>query len=427
MKVLIYGAARSGAAAAALAKTQGHAVTVYDENSDRGLSGAGFETVVGRFRAGVLEGVDLVVASPGFPESSLPIQAAIAASIPVVSELEFASRSIVVPYVAVTGTNGKTTVTTLVADMLETSGLRATAAGNVGTPLSSIVSQEWDALSIEASSFQLRFIESFRPAVAVVLNLAPDHLDWHATLADYAAAKARIFENMDDSGLVVFDVDDPGAAELVAGATSPLCPVSGTRVPSGGAGFAAGAIRVGDHEFPTSTTARVHRVDLAAAATAALHIGAEPSAVRAVVAGFESGVHRREVVAVHDGVTWVNDSKATNPHAAVDAAASYASVVLIAGGRNKGLDLSALGTVDTVRAAVLIGEAAQELEAIMSSVDVVRAADMSDAVTKAAALARPGDTVLLAPGCASFDMFDDYTQRGDMFRSTVQEYLERRG
>ncbi|MBT8207394.1 MAG: UDP-N-acetylmuramoyl-L-alanine--D-glutamate ligase [Acidimicrobiia bacterium] len=427
MNVLVYGAAVSGAAAAALASAQGHRVTVYDQRSDRGLTAKGFQTVVGQFRDELLTDVDLVITSPGFPESSRPVVAALAAGVPLVSELEFAAGLLEVPYVAVTGTNGKTTVTTLVADMLATSGKRVTAAGNVGTPLSSVVDQDWDVLSIEASSFQLRFIERFKPEVAVVLNVAPDHLDWHPSMAAYATAKARIFENMGSESLVVYDADDRGASELVARSSAKVCPVSGTSVPSGGSGYVDGSLVIDGVRFPTPITTRIHLVDLAAAAVAALRVGADREAVASVIEGFDSGAHRREVVAVHEGLTWVNDSKATNPHAAVDAAGSYESVVLIAGGRNKSLDLSLLGEVASIRAAVLIGEAADELAGILARRTVVRATDMADAVQKAATLGQPGDTVLLAPGCASFDMFDDYKQRGDVFRSTVLDVVGRRG
>ncbi|NNF63690.1 MAG: UDP-N-acetylmuramoyl-L-alanine--D-glutamate ligase [Acidimicrobiia bacterium] len=427
MNVLVYGAAVSGAAAAALASAQGHRVTVYDQRSDRGLTAKGFQTVVGQFRDELLTDVDLVITSPGFPESSRPVVAALAAGVPLVSELEFAAGLLEVPYVAVTGTNGKTTVTTLVADMLATSGKRVTAAGNVGTPLSSVVDQDWDVLSIEASSFQLRFIERFKPEVAVVLNVAPDHLDWHPSMAAYATAKARIFENMGSESLVVYDADDRGASELVARSSAKVCPVSGTSVPSGGSGYVDGSLVIDGVRFPTPITTRIHLVDLAAAAVAASRVGADREAVASVIEGFDSGAHRREVVAVHEGLTWVNDSKATNPHAAVDAAGSYESVVLIAGGRNKSLDLSLLGEVASIRAAVLIGEAADELAGILARRTVVRATDMADAVQKAATLGQPGDTVLLAPGCASFDMFDDYKQRGDVFRSTVLDVVGRRG
>lgn len=427
MNVLIYGAAVSGAAAAALASAQGHRVTVYDQRSDRGLTAKGFNTVVGQFRDELLVDVDLVIASPGFSESSRPVTAALSAGVTLISELEFAARLIDVPYVAVTGTNGKTTVTTLIADMLAKSGKRVASAGNVGTPLSSVVDEDWDVLSIEASSFQLRFIEQFKPEVAVVLNIAPDHLDWHPSMSAYAAAKARIFENMDPDGLVVYDADDRAASEVVAGASAQVLPVSGRSVPSGGSGYADGFLVIDATRFPTSITTRIHLVDLAAAATAAFRLGADRVAVASVIEEFDSGVHRREVVAVHEGVTWVNDSKATNPHAAIDAAESYESVVLIAGGRNKGLDLSLLGDVPTIHAAVLIGEAADELADILAARTVVRANDMGDAVQKAATLGQPGDTVLLAPGCASFDMFDDYKQRGDVFRSTVLDHVGRRG
>ncbi|HEY5728080.1 MAG TPA: UDP-N-acetylmuramoyl-L-alanine--D-glutamate ligase, partial [Acidimicrobiia bacterium] len=367
----------------------------------------------------LLDAVDLVVTSPGIPESAGPIVDTLAAGLPLVSELEFAASHLAVPYVAVTGTNGKTTVTEATAAMLDASGMRSVAAGNVGLALSDAVAGPWDVVAVEASSFQLRFVDRFHPVAAAILNIAPDHLDWHPDLSAYAAAKARIHENQDPGDMVAHPVDDPAAMAAVAGARSRRVPVSGTRRPPGGNGPERGRLHVEDLVLPLPDLDPVWRYDLTVAATLARSQGATSDAISGVIDAFRPGPHRRRVVAVRNGVTWVDDSKATNPHAAVAAAGAYRSVVLIAGGRNKGLDLAPLAAVPSVHRILALGEAAGELATAGGDL-VTEVADLAEAVSMAAASAAPGDTVLLAPGCASFDMFDSYAHRGDVFASLVE-------
>ncbi len=422
MKVLVLGAAVSGRAAAELSRRQGHVTAVYDRRSAavRPLRDRGFEVHSGSWNAGLLRGVDLVVASPGFGESSPPITDTAASGIPLWAEIEFASRALTAPYVAVTGTNGKTTVTEALAAMLERSGRRTIAAGNVGTPLASVVDQEWDIVVVEASSFQLRFVDTFHPFAAGVTNLAPDHLDWHGSFERYATAKAEIHRNMEGDDLFVFNADDVAAARLAARARCRLQPVSGTSVPPHGIGVDAGALAVGEHRLHAGTDDPSYLLDLAVAAALAIEAGAGIDAIATVVEGFRPGAHRRELVADAGGIRWVNDSKATNPHAAAAAAAAYRSVVLLAGGKNKGLDLTPLTQVPAIRRIVAFGESAGEIAAAAPEVvDVVD--DLDAAIGLAEAIARSGDTVLLAPGCASFDQFTSYEERGDTFRRSVQE------
>jgi UDP-N-acetylmuramoylalanine--D-glutamate ligase len=413
--MLVIGAAASGRAAAALGRDRGHDVTVYDQSEPAvdGLAAAGFSVAAGPWEARLLEGVDVVVTSPGVPEHAPPLADAAAAGTVVWSELEFGTRHLSAPYVAVTGTNGKTTVTANTAAMLTESGIGAVAAGNIGTPVSSIVEEDLEAVVIEASSFQLRYIDTFHPRAAAILNIAPDHLDWHGTHTAYVRAKARILENMEGDDVLVYDVDDPGASELASAASITTVPVSGTRVPDGGAGADGSHLVVAGRRFPLPTPDPSYGADLAIAAVLAGEIGATESGIERALTAFRPGPHRREVVGEWDGITWVDDSKATNPHAAHAAASSYDSVVLVAGGRNKGLDLSEM-VAPTVRHLVAYGEAGQQI-ADASGVAATVFEAFDDAVVAAGGVAVSGDVVLLAPGCASFDQFTSYAERGERF------------
>jgi UDP-N-acetylmuramoylalanine--D-glutamate ligase len=425
MRVLVLGAAVSGRAAAGLAQRLGHDVAVYDRRADSLVElGDGYDVHVGDWRTEMLGGVDYVVTSPGFPEHIGPIPDILAADLPLVSEMEFAVAQLSVPYAAVTGTNGKTTVTSVTADMLTASGVNAIAAGNIGTALSDVVLNPPDVVIIEASSFQLRFIEAFHPQAAAILNIAPDHLDWHRDIDDYIAAKKRIFENQTAADILVYDADDEGATAAAADAVARLVPVSGSSLPTGGSGLGDGILVIGGVQYSRPDLDRAYTMDLIAAAELAAHLGATPEGISATIAAFAPGVHRRTVVGVWNGITWVNDSKATNPHAAVASVEAYDSVVLIAGGRNKGLDLAPIVAVPSVRKVIGLGEASTELETATDASRFVAANDLGHAIALAGELARPGDTVLLAPGCASFDMFKSYAVRGDEFCRLV---LENRG
>jgi UDP-N-acetylmuramoylalanine--D-glutamate ligase len=416
---LVLGAGVSGTAAARLLRRHGEDVVVFDERRESldGLGDSAVELVSGEWRIDYLEGIADVIASPGFAEHSPPIAEARAAGLDVWSELELGWRHTTAPVVAVTGTNGKTTTTQLITDMAVAGGVKAVAAGNIGTAMSDVAEGDYQLIAVEASSFQLRFIDAFAPAVAVILNIAPDHLDWHGSLEAYTAAKARIAENLAPGDPLVFDADDAGAAAVAASAPLSLA-VSGRRRAQAG-GVAAGSLWVGDDAIGIGSVDPAFGVDIAAAAVAATWMGVGLDAVAVAIAGFQPAPHRRRVVAEIGGVLWVDDSKATNPHAALAAAAAYDSVILIAGGRNKGLDISPLATAPTVRRLIAIGESAAELEAAAPA-RVTIAPSLQEAVAQAGALAQPGDTVLLAPGCASFDQFESYAARGDAFIAAIE-------
>ncbi|HEX6301847.1 MAG TPA: UDP-N-acetylmuramoyl-L-alanine--D-glutamate ligase [Acidimicrobiia bacterium] len=424
-RVLVLGAGVSGMAAGRLAAGKGMTVTVYDEAVADIVSDLDYGSAFGEWDPLLLEGVDLVVASPGFSERSRPVVDSLERGLPVWSEVEFAYRHLDVPVVAVTGTNGKTSVTEATAAMLDASGLDAPATGNIGAPVSDFANGGHDMLVVEVSSFQLRFTEEFHPVAAAITNVAIDHLDWHGSTHSYQDAKARIYANQTGNDLLVYDIDDEGAAKLAGDAPSELFPVSGTRCPEGGGGVEGDTLRVGEVAVDVSDLTSddpIHLVNLACAAALALRVGATPEGVAAAAITYRPGAHRRTIVAESDGVIWVNDSKATNPHAALASIRAHGPVILIAGGLAKGVDLTPLADEENVRMMIGIGEAGPGLVAAAGERGRL-AGTLEIAVEVAGAASRPGDTVLLAPGCASFDQFVSYGARGDRFTELVKDRL----
>jgi UDP-N-acetylmuramoylalanine--D-glutamate ligase len=312
--------------------------------------------------------------------------------------------------------------------MLVASGVAAAAAGNIGVPLVDAVAAPSEVLVVEVSSFQLQLTDRFHPRVAVWLNLAPDHLDWHPDLESYGQAKARIWARQGPDDVAVVNADDPGVMRWAATAPG--------RVETfglSGAGFRVDGemlfTSTGDEIVPVAALRRSLPHDVAnalAASAAALAAGAKLDGVRTALRRWEGFPHRVTLVGDAGGVQWYDDSKATNPHAALAALRGFHSVVLVAGGRNKGLDLSVLAqAADRVRAVVAIGEAAPDVEKAFAGVKPVTVAtSMDQAVRAAAAAAKPGDAVLLSPGCASFDWYRSYGERGDDFRRAVGQLLE---
>ena len=375
-------------------------------------------------------GSDVVVPSPLVRVDHPALDAARRAGIEVHSEIDLAGERATAPIVAVTGTNGKTTVTTLTAAMLDASGRRAVAAGNVGRPLIDAVGDDADVLVAEVSSFQLACSTSFHPHVAVVLAITPDHLDWHGSYERYVSDKARITAHQTGSDLLVFDADDADASAIarssaarVEGFSRDAAAGQRARVVSGELVAPDGSVlaRVADMR-----RALVHdRTNALAAALAARAVGATPDGIRGALSSYATLPHRVALVGKAGGVSWYDDSKATNPDATLRALESFDSVVLLAGGRNKGLDLGVLARAgDRLRGVVAFGEAAPEVErAFRDRVPVVRGASMRDAVRAAAQLAQPGDAVLLSPACASFDAYANYAARGDDFVAEVRELL----
>ncbi len=372
---------------------------------------------------------DLVVPSPGVRPDHPAVAAAHDAGVPVRSEIDLAAarlraRPDAPRLVAVTGTNGKTTVTTLIDAMVRAVGIASSAAGNIGRPLLDAAGDDVAVVVAEVSSFQLEFTtDAFAPDVAVLLNVAEDHIDWHGSTGVYAEAKARLFAHQAADGLLVVNGDDPVADALADGAPGRV-----TRFSLGAPTGAGYGVRGGDLVGPAGVVAPVPEsgaphdtANALAAAAAALEVGADVDAVAGALAGFGGLAHRVQMVGELDGVRFYDDSKATNPHATASALAGFDRVVLIAGGRNKALDLGGLrAEASRLRAVVAIGEAAGEVEAAFrGAVPVVYAGSMHEAVRVAMARARTGDAVLLSPACASFDWYESYAARGDDFADEV--------
>ncbi|MDE0232393.1 MAG: UDP-N-acetylmuramoyl-L-alanine--D-glutamate ligase [bacterium] len=422
-RCLVLGAGVSGRAAARLGGRLGWRMRVYDARPEAipPLNGSErWTAVTGRWRPEWVSDCDLVVASPGFPEESEPIRDSLAAGRPVWSEVELACRHLRTEMIAITGTNGKTTVARLTGEMLARSGMEVPVVGNIGSPISDLVGRGVDRAVVELSSFQLRFTETISPRVAVIINVAPDHLDWHGTMDRYLAAKARIHAAQTEDDVLIFDADDPGARRAVKGARSGLAGVSVSGSVDRG-DLVTGGLRIPVAELSVRDPS--YLTDLLIAAAAARTWGADDAAVEAAIRDFRPGPHRRRVVGELDGVRFVDDSKATNPHAALASIHSFGSVVLVAGGLNKGLDLSPLTTASPVRAVVSIGQASPELVEAGPPGRVTPVDSLEEAVRTAFGISLPGDVVLLAPGCASFDQFDSYQARGEQFARLVSDLV----
>lgn len=396
------------------------------------LRDAGIEVETGGHDLAESDG-DLVVVSPGVPPDAPIVAAAAAAGIELIGEIELAFR--LAPgrdFLAVTGTNGKTTTTTLLAAMLGEAGVPSVAAGNIGLPLIDAIASvpEGGAIAVEVSSFQLATIESFRPRVAVLLNIAEDHTDWHGTRRDYVTAKARVVENQLDEDVFVFNAEDEKARDIAARAPARTVPFSALEPIAAGMAVSGGRITWMGREVMRADdvplAGRAGLEDGLAAAAAALSFGLDVAPVVRAIRGFRALPHRLEVVAEAEGITYIDDSKATNPHATLSAVGGLSDVVLIAGGRAKGIDLSSLrSTVPPVIAVVALGESTPEIIAVFDDlVPVVAATDMTDAVDKARGLSVVGGSVLLSPGCASLDMYENYAQRGEHFASAVRDAVE---
>jgi UDP-N-acetylmuramoylalanine--D-glutamate ligase len=463
-RVLVVGLGRSGLAAARLCAEQGARVTVNDHRTAEALGAAlaglppGIERVLGAHPTEAFLAADLIVVSPGVP--ALPaLAAARAAGRPVTGELELASRFVAAPIAAVTGTNGKSTTTTLLGALLEATGRPVFAGGNLGTPLAEAVGTPAlgpDGLCVvEVSSFQLETTETFRPRVGVLLNITPDHLDRHASLDEYTAYKARVFAAQRPDDFAIVNADDARCAAIGRGVRSQclLFSTSGP-LPEGTAGGwvergvadrnigsigSKGANEAICLRLPGSASVerlpaalpgllgRHNQENALAALLAARLLGLPAHAAPAPLHTFRALPHRMELVGTltrdHDDVRFYDDSKGTNVGATVAALTGFPRpVVLIAGGKDKGGSYAPLAAAlaGAGRAAVLIGEAAEKLHAALSPhLPVERASSLEAAVARAAALSRPGDAVVLSPACSSFDMFRDYAHRAEVFRAAV--------
>ncbi|HVG29420.1 MAG TPA: UDP-N-acetylmuramoyl-L-alanine--D-glutamate ligase [Pyrinomonadaceae bacterium] len=445
-KVLVVGAGLSGVAAARFLAARGAVVALNDRkpleewsHEARSLQGEGVGLLAGDAPMWLLDQIQLVVVSPGVPTKSIPVRYCERAGAEVVGEVELAARFLRGRLVAITGTNGKTTTTTLVGELLKGAGLDAQIGGNIGTPLTTLVesSSEDGWTVVEVSSYQLETIRDFHPQVAIVLNLMPDHMDRYETLTDYAAAKHNVFRNQAEGDIAILNADDQVISSWGPGLRAHVTLFSVRRELGEGLFLRAGreiVSRTRDGEKVLMTRDEIplrglHNVENVLAALAAgLACGADPASMRETIRNFRPVEHRLEFVAEVGGVKFYNDSKATNVDAAVKAFEAFADepgrVVLILGGRGKNAPYAPLAPLveRKARALVLVGEDADRIEAELKAVApaLARATDMADAVRRAREAAEPGDVVLLAPACASFDMFKSYEHRGRVFKEAVR-------
>jgi UDP-N-acetylmuramoylalanine--D-glutamate ligase len=441
-RVLVVGLGRSGVASALFLKSRGARVTVSDAKSEDQLReqiptllDAGIAVETGAHGERTFQNQDLIVVSPGVPVDAEPLKQARALGQPVIGEIELASQFLRGPIVAITGSNGKTTTTTLVGEILTASGLETLVGGNIGTAAISLTEQATSetAIVLEVSSFQLETIQSFRPKIAVVLNITPDHLDRHRTFAAYVDAKARIFENQQSDDFAVLNADDPTCVELATRTRAQVFWFSRKRDLESGAFVSDGRIsfrRNGSvqtvmavSEIPLKGSHNLENVMAAVCASALM--GCEPEKIRAAIVNFKAVEHRLEYVTTIRGVEYYNDSKATNVDATIKALESFpANIHLILGGKDKGSDYTVLNELlrQRVKSVYTIGAAAEKIQShIKGSAQIVRSGTIESAIRQASASAQAGDVVLLAPACASFDQFQNYEHRGRVFKELVQQ------
>jgi len=444
-RVLVVGLGKSGVASALFLKEHGARVTVSDTKSEDQLRDQipvlldqGIAVETGGHGERTFRGQDLIVVSPGVPVDAPPLVQARASGEPVIGEIELAAQHIAGPVVAITGSNGKTTTTTLAGEILTAGGFPTLVGGNIGTPAISLVERATreTVVVLEVSSFQLETIQTFRPKVAVILNVTPDHLDRHRTFQTYVDAKARIFENQQSSDFAVLNEDDATCATLGGRTHAQVFWFSRKKEVKQGAWVRDGRIwfRNGSgareimlvNEIPLKGGHNVENV-LAAVCAGAL-MGCQPEQLRGAVRNFKAVEHRLEYVATVRGVEYYDDSKATNVDATIKALESFpANIHLILGGKDKGSDYRVLNDLlrERVKRVYTIGAAAEKIEShIKGAAEIVHAETLDNAVRRAAAVAKPGDIVLLAPACASFDQFQSYNHRGRVFKEVVKSLAD---
>jgi len=443
-KVLVIGAARSGIACANFLAKRGATVALNDvkplekwNTEALDLKSEGVGLLPGEVPGWLLDQIELVIVSPGVPTKSIPLRYAERAGAEVIGEVELAARFLKGRIVAITGSNGKTTTTTLIGEFLKDAGVPTQVGGNIGTPLISLVeSSREDGWTVaELSSFQLETIRVFHPAVAAVLNVTPNHMDRYESLTDYAAAKHRVFMNQDAGDLALLNADDEIVSSWATGLRAQVVRFSVKQELDEGLFLRGSEIvsRTKDGERVLLRRDEMklrgrHNVENVLAALAAgLACGAAPESMRETLKSFEPVEHRLEFVSELSGVEFYNDSKATSVDATLKALEAFADapgkIILILGGRGKKAPYLPLATLirEKVRKLILIGQDAQTIAGELGEFATVEfAGDMKEAVTLSFESAQPGDIVLLAPACASFDMFDSFEHRGSVFKEAVQ-------
>jgi len=443
-KVLVVGLGKSGLAAALFLRRRGALVTVSDVRSAEALAkdipallDEGIMVETGGHGLLTFRRQDLIVVSPGVPLNTPELAQVKSFGLPVIGELELAARFLKGKMLAITGSNGKTTTTALVGEILEKAGIPTLVGGNIGVPVVALIEQSTDETwsVLEVSSFQLESTVQFRPSIAVILNITPDHLDRHGSFENYALAKERIFAAQHEDDFVVLNADNARAAQAAARSVARVYFFSMEHSVLRGAWVEEGTIvfRTGKDEpiekiMPLSgiTLKGAHNVENVLAAVCAARLaGATAEQVRAGVEGFQAVEHRLEYVTTINGVEFYNDSKATNVDATAKAIAAFQTGIhLILGGKDKGSDYTQLSPLlrSRVRAVYTIGAAAAKIEShLRGVVSILSCETLDNAVDAAGSAARPGEVVLLAPACSSFDQFENYEQRGKVFKELVNE------
>ena len=445
-RVLVVGLGKSGVASAQFLQARGAKVTVSDSKSPEHLADEipalldrGIAVETGGHGERTFRGQDLIVVSPGVPADSAPLVQARVQGVPIIGEIELAARFLQGRIVAITGSNGKTTTTTLTGEIFAASGFPVAVGGNIGTPAISLVDQTTPQsfAVLEVSSFQLETIQTFRPFISAILNVTPDHLDRHRTLEAYVDAKARIFENQNATDFCVLNADDATANALTSRAKCPVLHFSRRREVNAGAFARNGKIFFRGNQSEREilpievlsvaeiTLQGAHNLEnvLAAVCIAAL-AGCPAETIRQAICNFKAVEHRLEFVAEIAGVRYFNDSKATNVDATIKALESFpANIHLILGGKDKGSDYSVLNTLlhERVKRVYTIGAAAGKISSqIQQAAEIAPAQTLERAIHLATAAAKPGDVILLAPACASFDQFQSYEHRGRVFKELVR-------
>ncbi|HZS25619.1 MAG TPA: UDP-N-acetylmuramoyl-L-alanine--D-glutamate ligase [Candidatus Angelobacter sp.] len=439
-RVLVVGLGRSGAASAIFLQEHGAKVIVSDSKSEAQLQSdvpalldRGISIETGRHGERTFRDQDLIVVSPGVPSDQPQLQHARTMGIPVIGEVELAFRFLQGKVLAITGSNGKTTTTSLVGEILAKSGKKTLVGGNIGTPVISLAGKSTpDSLVVlEISSFQLESIEQFRPWIAAILNITPDHLDRHHTFEAYVNAKARIFENQQAGDFAVLNADDPTCVGLKDRVKAQLLWFSRKQRVESGAFLSGDQIIFRQNGKEQAVLGRSdiqlkgeHNLEnVLAAVCMAMVAGCTPQQVRQAVSEFHAVEHRLELVATINGVTFYNDSKATNVDATVKALESFpGNIHIILGGKDKGSDYTVLNPLlrERVKRVYLIGAASDKIASQVQNTAVVRSGILERAVRQAFDAAVPGDVVLLAPACASFDQFENYEHRGRVFKEFVR-------
>jgi len=439
-KTVVIGLGKSGVSSARFLADENALVTVTDMSDEKklaseikSLSGYPIRFELGFHDSQTFLDADLLVISPGVPHTIKPVTDAVKKGVPLMGEIEFAARFIKKPIIAITGTNGKSTVTALIGDMLQQSGIRPAVCGNIGIPLTDFIrnSNEYDMVVLEVSSFQLDTISAFKPHISLLLNISDDHLDRYLDIHEYADSKANIFKNQTEHDVAILNAGDTLSQNLMKNIKTSLLTFghrthgnSDAIIDTKNITLYEGSTECMEIDVTESLLKGPHnRENIAASALAALKAGATPDGIQRAINTFHSLPHRIEFVETIHGVSFYDDSKGTNADSVLKAVESFDHLILIMGGREKDCNYSILKDAvrKRVKKLILLGEARENIQKELGdSADIILADNMDEAVQVSKQLAVKGDTVLLSPACTSFDMFKNYSDRGNAFKKAVR-------